>query len=247
MPRANTLLFVEPSQHYLEWSSCVVREIIQVHRKPWMEIVELRGYDAVPDKIDDALDRYDPFLFWGVGHGNVDVWSCECMQIYMAVCDARTTRMRDRIVILNSCLTGVSLGPDLISKGALSYFGSTAEFWLYIGSPPCSDRASRAVFLCEHQSVASLMDGRTTSQAQQDRLRRYDEEIEYWTTGPGRGHPHAPIIVRLLEIDKSVAVMLGRGDVRVAVPTVAPAVPFIGFLPVLFGMTVFGVHVEKYK
>ncbi len=240
MPRPNTFLFIEPVQHYLEYSSCVMHKIIEAHRRPEHVITELRGEDANPTAIDDAITRTDPILIWGVGHGNVNVYSVECRQIYMVACDARTARMAGRVIHLNSCLTAVELGPDLIRKGALTYYGSKEEFWLYIGSPPCSDRASEAVFLAELQVIASLMDGRTTGQAQEDRLRRYDEEIAYWTTGPGRNHPDAAVIVRILEIDKAIAVMLGRPDVRVTAPAVRPTIPVMASLPLMLGVVWFG-------
>jgi hypothetical protein len=246
MPRTNTFLFIEPEQHYLDYSSCVMREIVAAHRRPQQAITELKGSDANPTAIDNAIDSGDPILVWGIGHGNVDVYTVECKTIYMRVCDARTAKMAGRVIHLNSCLTAQQLGPDLINKGALTYYGSNEEFWLYIGSPPCSDRAARAVFLAELQVEASLMDGRTTGQAQEDRLKRYDEEIDYWTTGDGRNHPDAATIVRLLQIDKSIAVMLGRPDVRVTTPrVVVAAIPMLAMLPLMLGLVWFGSSVEK--
>jgi hypothetical protein len=241
MPRMDSFLFAEPSQHYLEYGSCVVREIVAAHRKPGQSVVELKGSDANPTAIDGALSSADPIFFFGVGHGNTGIWSCECKTIYMVTCDARTARMRGRVVHLNSCLTAQQLGPDLIAKGALAYYGSQEEFWLYVGAPPCTERSVKAVFLCEYQVEASLMDGRTTGEAQEDRLKRYDEEIEYWTTGPGRTHPDAAVIVRLLQIDKSIAVMLGRPDARITAPAVPaiPATAIVSSLPFLLGMVWF--------
>lgn len=241
MPRPNAFVFAEPLGHYVEWGSCVLREVVAAHRRPWMEVVELVGRDANAASIEAAIDSVDPILFAGIGHGGESVWTCECQEVYMRACDSRAAKMAGRVVVLNSCLTGRALGPDLVSKGALAYFGSTDIFWFYVGSPPCSDRASRAVFLCELQSVASLMDGRTTGEAHRDRLARYDEEVEYWTTGPGRTHPHAPIIADVLIIDKSIAVMLGRSDVRVTQP-IAPVVArpinvALTALPLAFGFT----------
>ena len=244
MPRINSFLFIEPERHYLIYSSCVMRSIIEANRRPEHSIIELRGTSANPTAIDTAITEADPILVWGVGHGNVDVYTVECMVVYMRSCDERTARMSGRVVHLNSCLTGSGLGPDLIRKGALTYFGSTGEFWLYIGSPPCSDRAAQAVFLAEHQVEASLMRGRTTGEAQQDRLRRYDEEIEYWTTGEGRTHPHATIIVRILQIDKTIAVMLGRPDVRVTAPPAVAAIPLWTPLAFTLGTILYGRSTE---
>jgi hypothetical protein len=223
-----------------------MREIIASHRRPQHIITELQGSNANPTAIDNAIATADPILVWGVGHGNVDVYSVECRTVYMRVCDARTAKMAGRVIHLNSCLTAQQLGPDLINKGALTYYGSKKEFWLYIGSPPCSDRAARAVFLAELQVEASLMDGRTTGQAQEDRLKRYDEEIDYWTTGPGRNHPDAAVIVRILQIDKSIAVMLGNPNVTVTSPAVVKAaIPMFALIPMILGAVWFGSAYEK--
>lgn len=236
MPRRNAFVFVEPLGHLVVYGSCVLREVVATHRRPGMEVVELVGEDARPDEIDSAVARADPILFAGIGHGGEDVWTCECTQPYMRACDPRAAKMAGRIVVLNSCLTARALGPDLVRKGALAYFGSRDPFWFYIGSPPCSDRASRAAFLCELQSVASLMDGRTAAEAHADRLRRYDEEIRYWTSGPGSSHPHAPIIANVLIIDKSVAVMLGRGDARAAGPAAGLTNVAFAAMPLTLGL-----------
>ena len=250
MPRLDHMVFALPSRHYLEYGSCVMREIIEQNRKPNFVIRRLDGSDANPSNIDSAISEVDPIFFFGVGHGNVDIWTCECMTPYMTSCSDRARRMAGRVVHLNSCLTGRGLGPDLINKGALAYFGSRSEFWLYIGSPPCSDRAAKAVFLCEYQVEVSLLQGKTTGEAQEDRLRRYDEEIKYWTEGEGRNHPHASLIVRLLEIDKSIAVMYGRKDVRiVSVPTI-PMPPvaqlLLGLMPIgVVGAVIGGEELRK--
>jgi hypothetical protein len=247
MPRTNSFLFIEPAQHYLDYASCVMRKIVAANRRPEHVITELKGADANPTAVDNAIANADPILVWGVGHGNVDVYSVECRTVYMKVCDARTSKMAGRVIHLNSCLTAQQLGPDLINKGALTYYGSKEEFWLYVGAPQCSDRSVEAVFLAELQVEASLMSGRTTGQAQEDRLKRYDEEIAYWTTGDGRNHPDAAVIVRLLQIDKSIAVMLGKPDVRVTSPPVAAkaGIPMLGVLPLILGSVWFGSASEK--
>ena len=216
----NHLLFIEPRRHYLLWGSCVMAEIVERMRKPEYVVRQLRGEEAMPEPINSAIAEIDPMLVYGVGHGSETVFTVECITRYMSVCDENTRRMSGRAVHLNSCKTAFSLGPDLINKGALTYFGSRGLFWLYIGSPPCSDRASRAVFLAEYAVEESLLAGKTTGEARADQLRRYDNEIEYWTTGEGRTHPHAAGIVRILTIDKDVSTMLGRDDVRVCTPPV---------------------------
>jgi hypothetical protein len=251
MPRQNVLLFIEPEQHYLIYGSSVVREIVAAHARPGYTIRELKASQALPDTINASLSELDPIFFWGVGHGNTGIYSVECKTVYMRTCDANAARMAGRVVHLNSCLTAVSLGPDLINdKHALTYFGSNQEFWFYIGSGPGTDRASKTVFLAEYQVEASLMDGKNTGQAKADQMAKYDEEIAYWTTGEGKTHPHAADLARILQIDKSIATMLGRDDVVVCPsapppPGVMPGMSFLMVLPMLFGGIIFGRQMEK--
>jgi hypothetical protein len=238
VPRPNAFLFVEPEQHYVIYSSCVMRKIVEAHRRPEHTVVELAGEGASPESIDRALEEADPSAVVMAGHGHPSLFTVECKQPYMSVGDGRVARMSGRVVILNSCLTARLLGPDLVRRGALAYFGSADEFWFYIGEPPCSGRAVESAFLAELQSAASLMDGRTPRQAQADRLRRYEEEVRHWTEGAGKDDPAAPLLARLLEVDRAAAVMLERA----AAPPPTP--PFIVPLAFTFGSVVFGMATE---
>jgi len=235
MPALDHMVFALPNEHYLIYGSCVMREIIEQHRRANYVITRLDGGAANPSGIDSAINSVDPIFFFGLGHGNETTWTCECMNIYMTSCSDRARKMSGRVVHLNSCLTGANLGRDLVSKGALAYFGSVEEFWLAIMDSPCTTRRVKAVFLCEYQVEASLMDGKTTGEAQRDRLARYDEEIRYWTEGDGKNDPYASVIVRILQIDKSIAVMYGRSDVKIvsAIPAPPAAQLVIGLAPVL--------------
>ena len=246
MPKQNVYLFVMPWRHYLRWSSCVMEEIIAQNRRPWHQIITLEDGDAVPDKIDEAIKTHDPMVVWGVGHGSPDVYTCECMARYLWVGSDRVELFRGRIVHLNSCYTARRLGPHLIERGALAYYGSRDPFWFYIGDPCCwpNSRAVRAVFLCEHQTIASLMNGKTTLEAHQDRLRRYEEEIEYWTVGPGKNHPHAPGIARILEIDMSIATFLGEETARPSPPLPRP-IPIAPLSAILGGVMIIGSQYVK--
>ena len=219
MPRMNTAVLILPNQHFLEYGSCVMRRIADQFRGR-LNIIELNGWDAVPDKINAAIQQYDPIFVFGVGHGNVNIYTVECKTPYMTVCSDTVRMMAGRVIHLNSCLTAQQLGRDLIAKGATTYYGNYEEFWLLIGCnyqiyPPCSNKLVTTVFDAEYTVEKSLFSGRTTGQAQQDRLKAYDDEINYWTTGPGASQPCAADAVRVLEIDKAIAVMYGSDSARI--------------------------------
>ena len=224
MPVRNTYVFVEPEEHYLEYSSVILRDIVRANSSPLYTIGELQGGRANPDDINRALERLDPILFFGIGHGNDDIYTVECTTPYMRSGDPNAQRMKGRVVGLNSCKTGADLGFNLVNEiGALTFFGSRESFVFYVGESP-GVGAARAPFVAELQYIASLLQGTTTGQAQVDRMAAHDQWIEYFTTGDGRAHEHAYLLVRLLRINKDIAVMYGMDDIRIG-EAIVPPVP----------------------
>ena len=103
-------------------------------------------------------------------------------------------------------------------------------------------RASRATFIPEYKVVEVIMSGGNIRQAHEERLKAYDEEIDWWLTGPGKVYEDAPIIVRILELDKMCACVYSSdfsytpaprplprivGPVRTLIPFVSGAVSLI--------------------
>jgi hypothetical protein len=227
----NTFLFVEPLKHYLEYGSRVMQEIVRTYRQPGQIITELLGDEANKEKIKQELQRLNPIVFVALGHGNVDVWSDECTEVFMRVGDPEVELMKDRVVHLNSCLTAQELGPAIIDAGAIAYIGSKEEFWFFTGDAPGTTRAVRSPFLAEYQFDASILQGKSNSDARQDQMRKYDEEIDYWTFGDGKDDPNSLELSRILGINKSISVFLGEGTV-VPSPT-RPMVVSASMLPIL--------------
>jgi len=221
MPSPNTFLFIMPLKHHLNYSSCVMDRVIARYGSG-KRIVRLVGDEANPDSIDEAIRLYDPLFVWGTGHGLQGLYTVECTQKYLWVGSPRVELFKGRIVHLNSCLTGRQLGPHLVSSGAEAFLGSMDTFYLFVGSPPCSDRASMSVFLAEHQAEVALLQGRSVGEAHRARLDAYDREIDYWVTGEGKNSPYAPLIARILEIDRMIAVLYGKGGVRATQPAYIP-------------------------
>jgi hypothetical protein len=203
----DTFLIIEPLDHMLDYGSCVLMEVVGGGRRPNQTVVELRGNDARPGTIDASILQLDPEVVVGIGHGDYSVYTVECKQRYLETGSFRVKMLKDRIVHLNSCRTAVSLGRD-IATVAKAYFGSLDDFYFYIGSPPCSDRASRAVFLAEYEVLKALLEGvRDPDVIQGRRAEAHRREIEYWTVGLGRDRPEAPIVARLLMLNLAVSAM----------------------------------------
>jgi len=210
----NSFLFSEPMAHYLEYGSAVLRQIIQANKQPSQNITELVGVDANPERVKQELAKSSPLVYAGVGHGSESVYTLECTTPFLhATNPDELALMKERVVNLCSCLTATALGPALIDAGAVAYLGYKQEFWFYTGDDPGVTRAVQSPFLAEFQFVASLLQGKSTGEARQEQLKRYDEEIAYWVTGDGKNHPSAPELANILQINKSISVFLGQSTV----------------------------------
>lgn len=157
--------------------------------------------------------------------GNSDALGVECNNVYMVLGDPNAQRMRGRGLHFLSCDTAQQLGPSLVADvGAVFFFGSSDLLWYYIGSPPGSDRASETVWLAETAALNGLCKGKAPEEAQADRLKRYDAEIEFWTTGDGKNYHEATIIAPMLQMDRAIAAMYGGGP-AVCAPEGEPLPP----------------------
>jgi hypothetical protein len=211
---ANTFLFVEPQQHYLEYSSKVLHDLIAKNKSGGQQIVELIGNDANAAKVKETLASLNPIVFSGCGHGNYQSFTVECTEMFMQVGNQNVPLMKERVVHLNSCETGAELGPAIMNAGALAYLGSNESFWFYTGDPANTTRAVQSPFFCEWQFDVSLLQGRTVGDARTDMLKKYDEELAYWVEGDGKTHPDASEIARIININKAISTFAGEAGTK---------------------------------
>ena len=219
----NTFLFVEPAQHYLQYGSVVLHDIISKNRRAGQTITELIADDANPDRVKQELNRTNPIVFCGLGHGNEKTFTVECTAKLFDTSSSDLDLLTDKVCSLCSCLTAQFLGPAIIDAGAVAYTGYKTEFWFYIGGDPGANRAVQSPFLAEFAFVGSLLQGKTTGLAREDQLKKYDEEINYWISGDGKNDPDASELSRILEMNKSNSVFLGEGGIWTSPPTILTA------------------------
>jgi len=231
---ANTFLFAEPLQHYLEYSTKVLHDLIAANRQGSQNIVELIGTDANPAKVKETLASLNPIVFSMAAHGNYTTTTLECTELFMQVGDANVPLMKGRVVHLNSCQTGAELGPAIMSAGALAYLGSNESFWFYVGDEANTTRAVRSPFLAEWQFEVSLLKGKTVGEARTEMLAKYEEELTYWIEGEGKTHNDAGELARILSINKAISTFAGTPGTK---PSPAPTVLLAGNTPwVLIGV-----------
>jgi len=233
---ANTFIFAEPMQHYLEYGSVVLHQIIEANKRAGQLITELIGDQATPENTFEKLRTMNPMVFGLVGHGNTDVTSVECTAVLVRDDSPELELFKDKVVSLCSCLTAQLLGPAIIDAGAVAYTGYKEEFWFFIGDEPGTTPAVRSPFVAEFEFLAGLLRGKSTGDARKDQMTKYDAEISYWMTGEGKDHENAMELSRILEMNKSNSVFLGEGYVTpspsAAIPVPAPLIFALAYLPV---------------
>lgn len=215
---SNSFLFIEPMQHYLNYGSLVLHDVVTANKRVGQIITELIGDEATPKNTLEKLETLQPILFCLIGHGNTDVTSVECTAVLVRDGSPELELFKDKVISLCSCLTAQILGPAIIDAGASAYTGYKKEFWFYVGDDPNTTTAVRSPFVAEFAFIASLLRGKTTGEARRDQLAKYDEEINYWISGAGKDEPSAMELSRIIEMNKGNSVFLGVGDTRVSQP-----------------------------
>jgi hypothetical protein len=99
-----------------------------------------------------------------------------------------------------SCSTADGLGKLAIESGAKAYLGSSDEFLFILGD---CNHTNSSFFIAEGEAIPYLVKG-DPYKAQEFRLRKYDEYIEYYEKLGG----FFTSISRVLEYDKDIAVLL---------------------------------------
>jgi len=221
----NTFLFIEPQQHFLNYGSVVLHDIVSKNRRAGQIITELIGDDANPDRVKQELARMSPICFAGIGHGNSYTYTVECTAKLFDTSSTDLNLLADKVCSLCSCLTAQQLGPAIIDAGAVAYTGYSQEFWFYTADEAGTTRAVQSPFLAEFQFVASLLNGKNTGDARTDQLARYDEEINFWTVGDGKDNADAMELSRILEINKGISVFLGQSGIAPSPPQILVAGP----------------------
>jgi hypothetical protein len=231
---ANTFLFVEPDDNYLNFASVPLHQIVEANKQAGQSITELMGSDANPARIKQELNSKSPLVCQLLGHGSPSVYTCQNLApLLHAENSEELALMNERIMLLTSCLTAQQLGPALIDAGAVAYVGYQQEFWFYIGDSAGATRAVNSPFLAEFEFVKSLLHGKTTGEARAAQMAKYDEELAYWTTGEGKNHADASELAQILTLNKSICTFLGEASVSPSpqagglTAQINPAIPFV--------------------
>lgn len=207
---ANTFLFVEPDDNYLDYGSLVLSSLIAQNKNSAQTIIELKGKDANVANIKTQLASANPMVFTGIGHGSYTTYTVQAEEVFMQVGNSNVALMNGKVVHLNSCQTGRDLGPAIMKAGALAYCGSNESFWFYVGDAPNATRAVQSPFLAEFEFDVALLKGKTVGDARADHLAKFDSELTYWVEGDGKNHADASELARIININKTISVFSGE-------------------------------------
>lgn len=211
---ANTFLFVEPDDNYLDYGSYVLSSLVAQYKNSGQTIVELKGKDANVANVKSQLASVNPMVFTGIGHGSYTTYTVQAEEVFMQVGNSNVALMSGKVCHLNSCQTGAQLGPAIMDAGALAYDGSNESFWFYVGDAPNATRAVQSPFLAEYEFDVALLKGKTVGDARADQLAKFDSELTYWVEGDGKNHADAAELARILNINKSISVFNGEAGTK---------------------------------
>lgn len=107
----------------------------------------------------------------GVGHGNYDLYTGHLGSIIWQVCQYDPDEVTPKIVHLLSCRTAAELGPDMVAKGALAFFGYSENFTFI-------PKTQKAFFACDSEVDRALADGETAAQVHERTVQAFETAIE---------------------------------------------------------------------
>jgi hypothetical protein len=193
---------------------------------------DLRVDDAVRTKVLDSLTRNDPIWFFGVGHGNEDLYTGQNYDRIFWTCD--NAELRGRVAFMLSCITAARLGPDSVNnKGCVCYMGYSDTFsWTQEAvQDPLVDRYGRAFFEPVLELIYHLAAGEMTGEAFKASLDKWNYWIDYWSRSTD---PFAPAVLMLLLHDRDCQKLIGDETARVVSTVPLPwwLLMGLGFAPV---------------
>ena len=114
------------------------------------------------------------------------------------------------MIKLQSCLTGVALGPDLIQNGAKAFLGYKDDYlWVMdadFASKPWADKMAGTCLMPVVDGLNALLDGKTAQEA-------FDVELQGYTKNAAAEED--ALIKSCLEFNYDNAVLLGDTSARV--------------------------------
>jgi len=218
MPDESSMLLAIPRNcHYCGNGYYALHHVAEYAKQKgiWDTIV-LEKEQANKGPIFDVLNQQDPGYFYGFGHGNLGIFTCDAEEAVFTVDNVDV--LANRVIYLLSCLTANQLGPAIINNGALAYAGFNIS-WTWISDNVDGDPYEELYGKCFYESAnelwVALIDGETFDDAVQRSIDKYNKWIDYWFYENAKD-PRSQECIMWLAHDRDGLVAYEKGDV---VPT----------------------------
>jgi len=214
MPNETKMMFARPKNcRYCGHGYYGLLHAVQyAQAKGLWNITDLSGEQVNKTNVYEAIDRDDPFSFYGFGHGSPSIFTDDSELPLFTTTEC--SKLSGRIVYLLSCLTGQQLGPAIIQNGALAYAGFNVSWtWLSVSGTdgdPYDDRYARCFWESANELWIALCDGEEFHDAVQRSVDKYNEWIDYWYNNPE--DPESQSCIMWLAVDRDGLVSLDACD-----------------------------------
>lgn len=189
----------------------------------------LRGTQATKANFIEGINATDSALFIGLGHGNPTTFSAQDKEVVFQSGEDLSL-LSGRVIYLLSCSVGVSLGPELVYSGVLSFIGYTVDF-TWICDPPYDpryDNKSASFFKSVVSIARDLASGKTALEAHERGIAIWNEQIDLWSAS---ADPEASEVVHWMVSNRDGQTLLGEGSVApysgVALEVGVPVIPLL--------------------
>ena len=259
MVNPKSLVLSSGIQHGLEYSYPFINEV-GLNAQQAGNTAELGFY---PEELEDLINKVDPAIFYGCGHGNVCIYTVECMSPFVAVpytgpeytcpTELRPTIFKGKHVHLLSCLTARYLGPELVSTyGTKSFIGYIEEFWFGAKTPstwpdpppgtlPDEHTDFYTMFDADRAGIQAILNGGTPSDAIRAMINKFEYYIWRYTYGDWKDYVNASTAIWCLEHDLRILRLYGNSSwiplAAYTPPTLISSVPaFASAFALSFGL-----------
>ena len=203
------VMFIRPSDCRYCWNGYFgLGHVVDYAADKSFNIEDLKSEQADNPYIDDTVNSFNPFMIYGFGHGNVNVYTANS-ETPVWVVGENLTHLSGRIIYLLSCLTANQLGPYFIDQGALSYGGFLIS-WTWMsndtGGDPYVDEYAECFYRSVNKFFETLLDGNTMAQAMQSSIDEYNYWIDWWENS---GHSSASNVIKWLIHDRDGLIIYG--------------------------------------
>jgi len=199
----------EASQYAAYWCQRIMQEASMAGH----QVRDLSGVFVTEFGLLTAMEQYQPEFVVLAGHGGPSVWTGAGMQVVLEACrnDGMMAGSQCQFI---SCLTGISLCPSMVSKGAVAVQGYTAEFiWMIDGSGyPAGDVYAASFTRTLVEAARAILRGGTWQEFYSTFRRVSDEEIARWGNS---SDPLAASVMMCLRSNRDSMVVSGAGSMEV--------------------------------